>query len=63
MPCPVCKVTLESGQDHRPCIFKLLEANTIQDVDEWEALATRPVTIVKGRVRVRIYEQPAPKKE
>ena len=54
MPCPVCKQSIHSEMDHRPCIFTLLEANTIQDVEEWEALATRPVTIIKGRVRVRL---------
>lgn len=58
MPCPICKYTIESGKDHRPCLFKMFDENTIQSVEEWEALATKPVTIVKGRIRVRIYEQP-----
>ena len=54
MPCPVCKRSVESGSDHRPCIFTLFADNTIQSIEEWDALATRPVTIVKGRVRVRL---------
>lgn len=54
MPCPVCKQTIESGVDHKPCVFQLFESNTIQSVEEWTAMATKPVTIVKGRVRARI---------
>ena len=54
MPCPVCKTTIESGADHRPCVFQLFESNTIRSVEEWEVLSTKPLTIVKGRVRARI---------
>jgi hypothetical protein len=52
MPCPVCAQPL--GADHRLCVFKLLEENKIQTVDEWERLTTKPVTIVKGRVRITV---------
>lgn len=58
MPCPVCKTTIESGVDHRMCVFQLFESNTIQSVEEWTAMATKPVTIVKGRIRARIYADP-----
>lgn len=40
------------------CLFQLFESNTIQSVEEWTALATKPVTIVKGRVRARIPREP-----
>jgi hypothetical protein len=38
-------------------MFHLFESNTIQSIEEWQALA-RPVTIVKGRVRARIPREP-----
>lgn len=56
MPCPVCGQPIDAA-DHRSCIFHLFESNTIQSIEEWQALA-RPVTIVKGRVRARIPREP-----
>lgn len=54
MPCPVCKTTIEGGTEHRACIFQLFDENKIQTIEDWEALSTKPVTIVKGRIRARI---------
>jgi hypothetical protein len=52
MPCPVCARPI--GGDHRLCVYKLLDENKIQSVDEWERMTTKPVTIVKGRVRITV---------
>jgi hypothetical protein len=35
-------------------VYKLLDENKIQSVDEWERMTTKPVTIVKGRVRITV---------
>ena len=56
MPCPVCAKPAESGADHRVCVFKLLEENKIQTVEEWEKMC-KPKTIVKGRVRIRVTKE------
>lgn len=56
MPCPVCHHTIESGADHRRCVFKLLDENKIQTVEEWEIMC-KPKTIRKGRVRARIPKE------
>ena len=57
MPCPVCKKEpATGGDDHRMCVFKLLEENKIQSVKEWEEMC-KPKTIVKGRVRIRVTKE------
>lgn len=56
MPCPVCNKTIESGADHRMCVFKLFDENKIQSVDEWEAMC-KPKTLVKRRVRIRVKKE------
>lgn len=57
MPCPVCSKPI--GGDHRYCVFKLLDENKIQSVEEWEAMCAKPVTIVKGRVRITVKKENA----
>ena len=57
MPCPVCNRPI--GVDHRRCVFKLLDENKIQTVEEWEKMSTKPVTIVKGRVRITVKKENA----
>ena len=52
MPCPVCSRPI--GGDHRLCVYKLLDENKIQSIDEWERMTTKPTTIVKGRVRITV---------
>ena len=56
MPCPVCRYTIESGADHRRCVFKLLDENKIQTAEEWEIMC-KPKTIRKGRVRALIPKE------
>jgi hypothetical protein len=56
MPCPVCHRTIESGADHRRCVFKLLDENKIQTVEEWEIMC-KPKTIRKGRVRALVPKE------
>ena len=55
MPCPVCTKPL--GVDHRMCVFKLLEENKIQTIDEWEKMTTKPATVVKGRARITVKKE------
>ena len=55
MPCPVCSQPI--GVDHRMCVFKLLEENKIQTVEEWEKMTNKPTTIVKGRVRIQVKKE------
>jgi hypothetical protein len=58
MPCPVCTKSIQSGADHRMCVFKLFDENKIQSVDEWEQMSEdKPKTIVKGRVRIRVKKE------
>lgn len=59
MPCPVCTKPIGGDSDHRRCVFKLLDENKIQTVEEWEAMSTKPVTIVKGRVRITVKKENA----
>lgn len=54
MPCPVCSKPIEGDVDHRVCVFTLFKENAIQSVEEWEKMAAKPTTVVKGRVRIRI---------
>jgi hypothetical protein len=54
MPCPVCKKPI--GEDHRWCVFELLRDNKIQDVSQWEEMS-KPKTIVKGKIKVRIPKE------
>ena len=54
MPCPVCSKPIEGDADHRVCVFTLFKENAIQSVEEWEKMAAKPATVVKGRVRIRI---------
>jgi hypothetical protein len=54
MPCPVCKKPI--GEDHRWCVFELLKTNKIQDVSQWEEMS-RPKTIIKGKIKVRIPKE------
>ena len=56
MPCPVCRYTIESGADHRRCVFKLIDENKIQTAEEWEIMC-KPKTIRKGRVRALIPKE------
>ena len=53
MPCPICKHEVDQA-DHRVCVYSLFKINAIQTVYQWEAMARKPVTIVKGRVRIRV---------
>ena len=39
------------------CVFKLLEENKIQTVEEWEKMTNKPTTIVKGRVRIQVKKE------
>jgi hypothetical protein len=39
------------------CVFKLLEENKIQTIEEWEKMTTKPVTVVKGRVRITVKKE------
>lgn len=56
MPCPVCSQPVAGGADHRMCVLSLFKSNKIQTVEEWTAMATKPETIIKGRIRIRVTQ-------
>lgn len=62
MPCPVCDCKIGEA-DHRACIVQLFRDNRIKSIKEWETLAMKPGTTVKGIVSLLVKKTDFPEDE